>query len=487
MKKIERKKIDEMCISPASTIKQAMGVINKGGLGTAFIVDSRTKRFLGLVTDGDIRSAILKGGDLETRVESIERPTAKTATIAMKTEEISKMFGEDIRVIPLLDPENRIVDIAFYDQRFHLPVAEPSLGEKELLYVTDCIISNWISSTGKYVNKFEALFADYCGSRYAVTTSNGTTALHLALLALGIQQGDEVIVPSLTFIATANAVSYTGAKPVFVDSEPRTWNIDPDLIEKAITPNTKAIIPVHLYGHPANMDPILEIARSHKLAVIEDAAEAHGAEYKGKKVGSIGDAGIFSFYGNKIITTGEGGMIVTDNSDIAERARLFRDHGMLPSRRYWHTVLGYNCRLTNIQAAVGLAQLEKIGSIIKTKIDIADRYEKQLDGIEGIIRPPKAKWAKNVYWLYSILVEKEYGISRDKLIGELTAMNIDTRPFFSPVHTQPIYNTGQHLGVSEELASKGLSLPSSVDLQEHEVDRVCSVVRDIHKRFKERR
>ena len=479
MKKIDKNRIAEICIFPDSTIRKAMEVISRGALGIVFVIDAQTEYFSGLVTDGDIRRALLKGSNLDSKIESVERPETKTATIGMRAEEISKMFGEQIRAIPILDLENKIADIAFYDQRVRLPVAEPSLGEKELSYISDCIISNWISSTGKYVSQFEALFADYCDSRYAAATSSGTSALHLALLALGIHQGDEVIVPSLTFIATANAVTYTGAVPVFVDSDPETWNIDPNLIEEAINVNTKAIIAVHLYGHPADMDPILEIAKRNQLAVIEDAAEAHGAEYKGKKVGSIGDVGIFSFYGNKIITTGEGGMIVTDDPHIAERVRLLRDHGMSASKRYWHPVLGYNYRLTNIQAAIGVAQVERIESIINAKLDVADRYEKQLNDVKGIICPPQAKWAKNVYWLYSILVEEEFGISRDELIKELNFAGIDSRPFFPPIHTQPIYNTGQHLGVSEELASKGLSLPSSAGLQYHEVDRVCDVIKSI--------
>jgi len=483
MKKIDRKKIDEICIFPGSTIRQAMAAISCGAIGVAFIVDEQTESFLGLITDGDIRRAILRGGkDLDTKIEFITRPVPTTATIGMKTEEISKMFGEMIRVIPILDSENKIVDIAIYDQRFHLPVAAPSLMGKELSYVSDCIISNWVSSTGKYVTQFEDLFADYCGSQYAVATSSGTTALHLALIALGIGEGDEVIVPSFTFIATANAVTYTGAKPVFVDSESKTWNIDPNRIQEAITPRTKAIIPVHLYGHPADMDPILAIAKANNLFVIEDAAEAHGAEYKGKKVGSMGNIGIFSFFGNKIITTGEGGMIVTDNSDLAERIKLFRDHGMSSAKRYWYTVVGYNYRLTNIQAAIGVAQIERIDSIIEAKLDIARRYEKEFRTVEGIICPPQAKWAKNVYWLYSILVEEEYGISRDELIKELSLMDIDTRPLFLPIHDQPIYNTGQHLAIAEELALKGLSLPSSANLQNYEVDRVCAAIKDIHER-----
>jgi perosamine synthetase len=482
MKKIDRTKIDEVCLSPGSTIRKAMEIIGQGKLGAAFIIDAQTKRFIGLITDGDIRRAILKGQGLDTKIELVERPETKTATIEMKSEEIVGMFGEKVRIIPILDSEDRIADIALYDQRFRLPVAEPLFGEKELLYVNDCIVSNWVSSAGKYVTQFENLFAEYCGSRFAIATSNGTTALHLALLALDIKSGDEVIVPSLTFIATANAVSYTGAKPVFVDSDSNTWNIDPGLIEKAITPKTRAIIPVHLYGHPADMDPILKIASAYKLAVIEDAAEAHGAEYKKKKVGGIGDIGVFSFFGNKIITTGEGGMIITNNSHIADRVRLFRDHGMSPSRRYWHIVLGYNYRLTNVQAAIGVAQVERIESIIERKLDIADRYEKQLSKIKGIVCPPRAKWAKNVYWLYSILVGKEYGISRDEIIRELSLMDIETRPLFPPVHTQPIYSAGKHFPVCEDLSARGLSLPSSAGLQDYEIDRVCSAIRDIQKK-----
>jgi perosamine synthetase len=484
MKNIDRKKIEDMCISLGHSIKEAMAVISRGGIATAFIVDEKTRKFQGLITDGDIRRAILKGATLETKIDLVQRPKPTTATTAMAPHEIAKLFGELVRVIPVLDEEDKIADIALYDPRFRLPVAEPSLGENELAYVTDCIVTNWISSTGKYVTQFEEMFAKFCGTKYAIATSNGTTALHLALLAFDIKAGDEVLVPSLTFIATANAVTYTGAKPVFIDSETKTWNMDPALLEKAITPKTKAIIPVHLYGHPAEMDAIMAIARKHKLAVIEDAAEAHGAEHKNRRVGGIGDIGVFSFYGNKIITTGEGGMITTNDAKLVEKIRLLRDHGMTATKRYWHPVVGYNYRLTNIQAAIGVAQVERIDTIIAAKLDVAKRYEQQLKGIPGIVCPPKEAWAKNVYWLYSILVEEEYGMTRDALMQELNGMHIDTRPFFPPVHTQPIYQTSLSLKVAEELANKGLSLPSSASLQSHEVDRVCSAIREIHQKIK---
>jgi perosamine synthetase len=299
----------------------------------------------------------------------------------------------------------------------------------------------------------------------------------LALLALDIGPGDEVIVPTLTFIATANAVTYTGACPVFVDSEPDTWNIDPNLIEEAITSRTKAIIPVHLYGHPANMDPILEIAARYGLAVIEDAAEAHGARYKGRRVGGIGDIGAFSFYGNKIITTGEGGMVVTNRADLAEKVRMLRDHGMSPERRYWHPVLGYNYRMTNLQAALGVAQMEKIDIILSTKQRIAQAYKERLREVPGITLPPEASWAQNVYWLYSILVDAEiFGHTRDDLRTRLSEQGIETRPLFPPVHTQPIYNRGQCLPVAERLAATGLSLPSAASLKFEDVARAAEAV-----------
>jgi len=475
-----------MCILPQSTIRDAMAAISRGAIGAAFIVNEKTRSFQSIVTDGDIRRAILRGGgDLETKLDFIKRPLSPTtAKAGMKPEEIRKMFGEIVRVIPVLDDRGRIVDVAVYDQRVHLPVAEPLLGDKEMEYVSDCIVSNWISSGGKYINLFEELFAQYCTSAHAVAVSNGTAALHLALLAVDVGPGDEVIVPSFTFISTANAVMYTGAKPIFVDSERETWNIDPKKIQEAITPKTKAIIPVHLYGHPADMDPILDIARIHNLSVIEDAAEAHGAEYKGRKVGSLGDIGIFSFFGNKIITTGEGGMVVTNSSAYAQKIRLFRDHGMSSTKRYWHPVLGYNYRMTNIQAAIGLAQTERVESIIEAKLVIAQRYHGQLKEIEGIVCPPKAEWARNVYWLYSILIEESFGISSEELINELKALGVETRPLFPPVHTQPIYNTGQQLSVAEELSAKGVSLPSSAGLQPYEIDRVCQAIKEIHQRIK---
>ena len=471
-------RIEAMSLPITGTIRQAMQAINRGVLGLALLIEPETRRFVGLVTDGDIRRALLNGYGLESPVATVSRPEPRIARVGMSLDQVAALFSDPVRVVPLLDEAGEVVDLAVFDRRVRLPVAEPSLGEKELLYVTECILTGWVSSAGKFVTRFEEMFAEFCSTCYAVATSKGTTALHLALLSLGIGPGDEVIVPTLTFIATANAVTYTGARPVFVDSELETWNIDPKLIEPAITPRTKAIIVVHLYGHPADMDPIMEIAACHNLAVIEDAAEAHGACYKGRRVGGIGDIGTFSFYGNKIITTGEGGMLVTNRADLAEQVRMLRDHGMSPERRYWHPVLGYNYRMTNLQAALGVAQMERIEAILATKRLIAQTYTDALCNVCGLTLPPKAAWAESVCWLYSVLIdEKAFGMGRDALMATLKDYAMETRPLFLPVHTQPIYSTGQHLPIAEQLAAQGLSLPSAVSLGLENVRRVAQAIK----------
>ncbi|MHC4322203.1 MAG: DegT/DnrJ/EryC1/StrS family aminotransferase [Planctomycetota bacterium] len=360
-----------------------------------------------------------------------------------------------------------------------IPVSEPCLGGKELEYVTDCIKSNWISSIGKYVTKFEDMFAHFCGTSYSVSTSSGTTALHLALTALDIRNGDEVIMPDLTFVATANAILYCGASPVFVDIDRGTWNIDPDKIQEKITERTKAIMVVHLYGHPCAMDDILKIAQQNNLKVIEDAAEAHGAEYKGKRVGSFGDAGVFSFYGNKIITTGEGGMITTNDQHLADKMRILRDQAMSKTRRYWHELLGYNYRMTNIQAAIGVAQMEQADRFIHTKRRNAFLYNSLLKKVSGITLPQEADHCKNVYWMYSVLIEDDFGVSRDIVIERLHEKGIDTRPFFYPMHQLPMFKKEDMYPVSDELSIKGINLPSGTTLTENDIRTVYAAMNSI--------
>jgi len=357
-----------------------------------------------------------------------------------------------------------------------IPLALPYISGNESRYVDECLKTKWISSLGKFVNKFEDSFAQFCDCRYGIATSNGTVALHLALRTLGIGEGDEVIVPNLTFIATANAVKYTGARPVLVDSEISTWNIDPALIERKITAKTKAIIVVHLYGHSAKMDEIIRIARKHNLFLIEDACQAHGVLYKGKKVGSLGDLGVFSFYGNKIITTGEGGMVVTGNRKFDERARLLRDHAMSKVRRYFHAEIGFNYRITNIQAAIGLAQLENIEYIINRKIEIAHTYNELLKNVEEVSLPPDEAWAKNVFWMYSILIKNKM---RDMLMVKLLESGIETRPFFIPMHRLPPYRSREKFPISDMLSLQGVNLPCFVEVRKKEIKCICEKIKHI--------
>jgi perosamine synthetase len=312
-----------------------------------------------------------------------------------------------------------------------------------------------------------------------VAVCNGTVAIHLALAALGIGKGDEVIVPTFTMIASVNPVTYTGAKPVLVDAEPYTWNVDVTKIEEKITKKTKAILPVHIYGHPVDMDPILELAEKYDLYVIEDAAEAHGAEYKGKKTGALGDVGCFSFYANKIITTGEGGMLVTNNEEIAEKARMLRDQAFEKEKRFWHRHLGFNYRMTNLQAAIGVGQMEIIDESVNTRRKNAQIYNSLLKDVEGITLPPEAKWAKNVYWMYTIMIEDSFGISRDELMRILKEKGVDTRPAFYPIHLQPLYAKqykGEKYPVAEGLSRKGINLPSGNTLTKKEIEYVVRSV-----------
>ena len=363
-----------------------------------------------------------------------------------------------------------------------IPIAEPFLGEEELNNVIEALKSGWISSKGAFIEEFERDFSNYCDRKYGVATSNGTVALHLALKALGIGKGDEVIVPDLTFVAVANTVTYCNAKPVFVDSHPDYWCIDPQKIEEKITTRTKAIVPAHLYGHPCDMDPIIKIAEDHNLFIVEDAAEAHGAKYKGKKVGSFGDISCFSFYGNKIITTGEGGMCLTNNEDLVEKMRILRDHGMNPDKRYWYDIIGFNYRMTNLQAAVGVAQLEKLSEFVEKKRQIARWYSeglKELEEEELITGHPEMEWAKCVYWMYCILIEDKFGMSRDNLMRKLKEEEIDTRPFFYPVHVMPPYKNNGKFPVAEEISRKGINLPSGVNLTKEMIERVVNTIKGI--------
>ncbi len=368
-----------------------------------------------------------------------------------------------------------------------IPVCEPTLRGNELNYATQAITTGWISSAGSFIQQFEEKFSAYCGTKFGISCSNGTTALHLAIEALGIGKGDEVIIPSFTMIASCNAVIYTGAKAVLVDSELKTWNLDAHKIEEKITPRTKAIMVVHTYGHPADMDTVNAIAKKHSLYVIEDAAEAYGAEYKGRKAGSLGDIAAFSFYANKIITTGEGGMVVTNNKQWADRAKALRNH-YFGEPRFLHHDLGYNHRLTNIQAAIGVAQLERIEELIAARKKNAQLYNTLLRDVLGLVLPPEESWAKNVYWMYGLLVTPEFGMSMPELRAKLLERGVDTRTFFIGMHRQPVYQDGKDerypktsdpFPNAEILERQGFYLPSSSHLTEEQIRTVAQIIKEI--------
>jgi len=368
-----------------------------------------------------------------------------------------------------------------------IPISEPDLTGNEEAYVAEAVRSTWISSSGAFVERFEREFAEACASRSAVSTSNGTAALHLALLALGVGPGDEVLVPSLTYIATANAVRYVGAEPVFADVDPLTWCLDPEDLAGRVTPRTRGIIAVHLYGHPADMDAINQVAEAHGLWVVEDAAEAHFARYKGRTVGSLARLATFSFYGNKILTCGEGGALTLDDPELEERIRLFRNQGADPRQRYFFPVTGYNFRLTNVACALLCAQMERRESLIARRQQIFETYEALLADVPGLGFQPVAEWATPAPWLFSMTVdERVYGRPRDALMAELAAQGIETRPFFMALHRLPPFQKasqerGETLPVTDRLSLCGLNLPSYPGLRDDDLRRIAGAIKRLRK------
>ena len=363
-----------------------------------------------------------------------------------------------------------------------IPVCEPLITEQEMELVLDCLKSGWISSAGSYIDRFENEWAAYCGMEHGIAVSNGTTALQICVDLLDLQPKEEVIMPAFTIISTAQAVTNAGGVPVLVDMDPSNWQMDVTQIEGKITSRTRAIMPVHIYGHPADMDPILSLAKKYNLTVIEDAAEVHGAEYKGQKCGGIGDISAFSFYANKLITTGEGGMVLTKDAGLADRARSLRNLCFQRKRRFLHDEIGYNYRLTNIQAALGVAQLARIDQIVERKRAIAMRYLSNLSGTIGIDLPVEEPWAKNVFWVFGIVLDEQTGIDAIQLGQRLADKGIQTRPFFLGMHEQPVFQRmglflGEQYPVTEHLSRQGLYLPTGLSITEDQIDQICADVR----------
>lgn len=358
---------------------------------------------------------------------------------------------------------------------YKYPVYQPSFSSEERRLVLDCVDSTWISSKGRYIGEFEQRFASYLGASHALSVSNGTVALHLALMALGIGPGDEVLVPTLTYIASANAVRYVGAEIVFVDSELDYWQMDPEDAERRITERTRAIMPVHLYGHACDMTKIRALADKYGLFVIEDCAEAIGTEFGGRRVGTFGDVSTFSFFGNKTITTGEGGMVVTGEASIADLVNRLKGQGLARDREYWHDLIGYNYRMTNICAAIGCAQIGRIDEIIERKQQIAAWYRDSLSGLPVEVHRVRPDTFHS-YWMVSILTREAR--DRDPLRAHLKADGIETRPLFNPIHRMPMYSTpGEEFPVAEQLAGRGINLPSYPDLSRSDVESIGASVR----------
>lgn len=356
-----------------------------------------------------------------------------------------------------------------------ISVAQPKLAGNERKYVLDCLDTNWISSNGKYIAAFEEAFAKFCGVKHAVAANNGTTALHLALVALGLQPGDEVIIPTVTYIATANAVRYCGATPVLADVCADTMNIDPADIERRITPKTRGIIPVHLYGHPADMDALAAVAKRHGLWLLEDAAEAHGAEVGGRRVGALGECATFSFFGNKIVTTGEGGMVTTNDDELAKKLRLYRGQGVDPERRYWFPVVGYNYRMTNIQAAIGLAQMETIDAALAERQSLARLYDEALAPLRNqLVLPSTRPGTHHVFWMYTVFLREGDEARRDAVMKALDADGIETRPVFHPMHVLPPYREANVYPVADTWAQRGINLPTHQFLTPADIGRIAA-------------
>ena len=371
-----------------------------------------------------------------------------------------------------------------------IPVNEPLIGEREIEYVNECLRTGWISSAGRFIEEFEEKWAAYCGMKYGIAVINGTAALQVVFACIDLKPGDEVIMPTFTIISCALAVVYNGGVPVLVDSDPHTWCMDVSQVEAKITSRTHAIMPVHIYGHPVDMDPLIALAEKYNLSVIEDAAEVHGAEYLSgrhtaqatwRRCGGLGDISTFSFYANKLITTGEGGMVLTNDQTIAEKARSLRNLCFRPEKRFLHTELGHNFRLTNLQAALGLAQLERIEEIIAKKRWMGQAYTERLTDICGLQLPVEEPWARQVYWMYGIVLDEACGMDAVEFARRLKAEGIDTRPFFLGIHEQPVFHKkglfiDEHYPVAESIARQGLYLPSGLALTESQVDKVCEAV-----------
>lgn len=466
-------KLKNIVVKENDKISKALKIINLNSLGACFVVD-HNNTLKGVLTDGDVRRGLLKNYSLNDSVFNFVNKKYFYLNFKSNKATIANSFNSKIRLIPLVDKKKKLISYA--TDKTQISLAKPNLDGNESKYLNECINTGWISSTGKYVKKFEKRFSNFTKIKYCLAVSNGTTALQLALKTLNIKYGDEVIVPNLTFASPVNAVIHSGAKPVFVDVNENTYCIDETLIEKKITNKTKAIIVVHLYGHPSNMTRILKIAKKRKIKIIEDCAEALGSYYKKKHVGNFGDVSTFSFFGNKLITTGEGGMICFKSKLNKQRAEILRDHGMSKKLKYWHEEIGFNFRLTNIQSAIGCAQMERIKWFMKNKLNLVKNYNSKLSKLDFLTLPGQYGPVNNSYWLYTIKLNKELSKFKDRIIKELNFYGIEARPIFFPMSLMKPYkkfiSKKDNYPVSLKLFNKSISLPSAYDVKKSDILKI---------------
>lgn len=455
----------------SSTLKQVITKIKLNGQGACFIV-TKTNRMIGILTDGDIRKLILSKKKINIKIKNLYNKNFFSLPYETETSVIQQNLAKGIKIIPLLNDSGQIVDYISRTKLKDIPINKPDLNGNEMSYVVDCLKSTFISSQGKYISMFENKFKKFYNMKYALAVSNCTSGLILVLKYLRLKKYDEVIVPNVSFASPINAILHVGAKPVLCDIDEKNFTLCIKSLKKLVTKKTKAIICVHTYGHPCNMDEIKKITFKKNIKIIEDCAESIGTIYKNKNTGTIGDFSVFSFFGNKTLTTGEGGMILFKLKKDFQKCNILRDHGMDPKKKYWQIEVGYNFRMTNIQAAVGLAQTEKIDYLIKEKIKIAEIYNKHLKKCSRIVLPKQEKWAKHSYWLYNILVKDINEKQRDRLIDELKNSGIEVRPMFYPASDMPIYSSCFKNINMKKISYSGISLPSFIGLKEKDIKRI---------------
>jgi len=474
--RMTQSELSDYLLDSDSSVRDAMKRLDEGGRKILFVESAG--EFRGSLTDSDIRRFLLAGGDIDLGALAATNENAKFLREGYSREELNALLLPTLEALPVVSSDRKVVEIITRSSSTIIPVCEPNLSTYERDAILSAFDSGWISSTGPFVAQFEEEFQEFLGFGNTVSTSNGTQALALALIALGIGPGDEVIIPNLTFGATANAVIQVGARPVLADVLPEDWNICPEDARRRISHRTKAVIPVHLYGFPAASQELQRLAQDYGLKIVEDAAEALGTYDSGEHVGRRSDAVCFSFFGNKLITTGEGGMVAFSDRAISERAKRIRAHGFSAKRRYWHEDWGTNVRLTNLQAALGSAQLRRVEVLLSRKVQNAATYNRAFVDLTGHtleIQKTRPNGSSS-YWLYTILLPE--GIDVPSCALQLEELGIETRPVFPPLHTQPAFSkyASGHYPVSSAISKRGLSLPSSSTLSDSDVRRVAEAV-----------